>query len=160
VRPIDPDDPLERLLDRTLRDLPLRRAPPTLEPRVYGELQRRAARPWWRRSFAHWPPAARAALLAICGALGALTILGGAAAVTAVRALHDSGVLSPSWVREAAVLMAWAGNLAAVSVRTVPPVWLYEIIAACAVLYAVLFGLGAVAYRTLYLQPTSSDSIA
>lgn len=152
MRPVDPNDPLERLFDRTLRDLPLRRAPPTLEPRVYGELQRRAARPWWRRSFAHWPPAARAALLAVCGALGALTVLG-AAAVAA-------GFHSLSWVRQAGMLAASLGQLGALIAQSSPPAWLYEGIAACAVLYAVLFGLGAVAYRTLYLKPTSSGSIA
>jgi hypothetical protein len=156
----DPNDPLERLLDRTLRELPLRRAPLTLEARVCSELKRRAARAWWRRSFAHWPVPARAAFLAICAVLTGFAFLGGTAAVAAVRALHESGALSPSWAHPAAVLMASAGNLVTVLVRTVPPDWLYAIIAGCAVLYAVLFGLGAVVYRTLYLQSTASDSIA
>ena len=156
----DPNDPLERLLDRTLRELPLRRAPPTLEARVCSELERRAARPWWRRSFAHWPPPARAAFLAICSVLTGLAFLGGTAAVSAVRALHESGALFPSWAHQAAMLMASAGNLVTLLAHAVPPGWLYEIIAACAVLYAVLFGLGAVVYRTLYLQSTASDPIA
>jgi hypothetical protein len=34
-----------------------------------------------------------------------------------------------------------------------PPLWFYQGIAVCAVLYAALFGLGAALYRTLYLQP-------
>src|ERR1700738_3597831 len=84
---------LERLLDRALRELPLRRAPLTLESRVFGELQRRAALPWWRRSFAHWPLLARAAFLVICGVLIRLAFLGGATAVAGVRSL--------SWAREA-----------------------------------------------------------
>src|SRR6185437_10884347 len=62
-------DPLEQLLDRTLHPLPLRRAPPTLQSRVLEELQRRAALPWWRRSFAHWPSAARAGFVLVCLAL-------------------------------------------------------------------------------------------
>jgi hypothetical protein len=37
-------------------------------------------------------------------------------------------------------------------VRAVPPTWLYEGAAVGAVLYALLFGLGAAAYRTLYLK--------
>src|ERR1700686_3573047 len=93
----DPNDPLERLLDRTLRELPLRRAPPTLEARVCSELKRRAARAWWRRSFAHWPVPARAAFLAICAVLIGLAFLGGTAAVAAVHALHESGAAPPPW---------------------------------------------------------------
>jgi hypothetical protein len=141
----EPNDSLEGLLERTLHELPLRRAPPTLESRVLCELQRRAALPWWRRSFAHWPLAARAVFVVICGALIRLAFLGGAAAV--------AGALSLSWAREIGVLMASGGNLATLLARTLPLSWLYEGIAACAVLYAVLFGLGAAVYRTLYLQP-------
>jgi hypothetical protein len=37
--------------------------------------------------------------------------------------------------------------------RIQPPTWVYAGIAVCAVLYAVLFGLGAAVYRALYLQP-------
>jgi hypothetical protein len=136
---------LERVLDRTLHGLPLRRAPVTLESRVFGELERRAALPWWRRSFVHWPPLARAVFLVICGALIKLAFLGGTTAVAGVRSL--------SWTQEAGVLVASAGNLAALLAHTPPPLWAYEAIAVCAVLYAVLFGLGAVVYRALYLQP-------
>jgi hypothetical protein len=51
------------------------------------------------------------------------------------------------------VLAAVAGNLITLLARTVPPAWAYAGIAAGAMLYAVLFGLGAAVYRTLYLQP-------
>jgi hypothetical protein len=146
-------DALERLLDRALHELPLRRAPPTLESRLFGELERRAARPWWRRSFAHWPRLARAAFLVICGALIRLAFLGGAGAAAGVHSLQESGTLSVSWAHQAAVLLASAGNLAMLLGRTVPPTLVYAGIAVCAVLYAALFGLGAALYRTLYLQP-------
>jgi len=136
---------LERLLDRTLQGVPLRRAPMMLESRVFRELQRRAALPWWRRSFAHWPPLARAAFLAVCCVLITLAFSGGATAVAGVRSL--------SWAREIGVLMASAGNLAALLARTAPPAWAYQAVAVCALLYAVLFGLGAAVYRALYLQP-------
>jgi hypothetical protein len=143
--PTESHEALERLLDRTLHELPLRRAPVTLEPRVLCELERRAALPWWRRSFVHWPPLARAAFLVICGALIRLAFLGGATAVAGVRSL--------SWARELAGFTASAANLAAWLAHIVPPTWAYQGIAVCAVLYAVLFGLGAAVYRTLYLQP-------
>jgi hypothetical protein len=145
MTPNDPNEALARLLDRALRELPMRRAPPTLESRVFGELQRRAALPWWRRSFASWPLLARAAFLVICGALIRLAFLGGTAAV--------AGVHSLSWAREIGAITASAANFAALLARTVPPTWAYQGIAVCAALYAALFGLGAAMYRTLYLQP-------
>jgi len=147
------DDELERLFDRTLRELPLRRAPPAFESRVLGELERRAALPWWRRDFAHWPLLARMAFLVICGGLVALAVLGGTGAVAGVRSLHWSGALSLSSAHQALALAASLGNLAEWLWHIVPPIWLYEGIAVGAVLYAVLFGLGAAVYRTLYLQP-------
>jgi hypothetical protein len=149
----EPDEALERLLDRTLHELPLRRAPLTLESRVFAELNRRAALPWFRRSFAHWPLAARAVFLLVCAALIRLAFLGGTTAIAGVHSLQASGALSVSWARQAAVLMASASNLSASLVHAVPAPWLYGGIAVCALLYAVLFGLGAAVYRTLYLQP-------
>jgi predicted anti-sigma-YlaC factor YlaD len=149
----DSDETLERTVDRALRKLPLRRAPHTLESRVFAELERRAALPWWRHSFAHWPLPARAAFLVICIALIGFVFVGGTAAMDGLKSLSDSGSLSLSWAREAAALMASAGNLIASLTNAVPPGYLYGGLAVCAVLYAVLFGLGAAVYRTLYLQP-------
>ena len=141
----DPDDALKDLLDRTLQELPLRRAPPTLESRVLDEIERRAALAWWQRSFTHWPLAARAVFLVICLALIRLAFVGGATAVAGVRSL--------SWARDIGLRVTSAGNLLTLLANMVPPTWIYQSIAACAVLYAILFGLGAAVYRTLYLQP-------
>ena len=142
----DPEEPLERQCDRKLRELPMRHAPVTLETRVLGELRRRAALPWWHRSFAHWPLLARAAFLVICGASIRLALLGSTTAV--------AGVHSLSWPRQIGMLTASGANFATLLARTAPPTWLYAGIAVGAVLYAALFGLGAAAYRTLYLPPT------
>ncbi len=121
---------------------------------VFGEIARRAALPWWRRSFTHWPAPARAAFALVCAALVGVTILGGASAFAGLRAPvrirrphRSTGPARSgcSWPR--------AGNLIALLARVVPASRLYEGVAACAVLYAILFGLGAALYRTLYLQP-------
>ena len=147
-------DDLDRaMVTRALRDLPLRRAPATLEARVMDELARRAALPWWRRSFGHWPIFARAVFLLICAGLVWLAFLEGAVAVAGVHSLHDSRLLPLTWARDVGVLAAAAGNLLALLARTSPPSWVYEGIAVCAALYALLFGLGAAVYRTLILQP-------
>jgi hypothetical protein len=147
------DEALQGLLDRALRELPLRLAPATLEARVYNELERRAALPWWRRSFMHWPAAARIAFLVTSGALVTLVFVGGGAAAAGLRTLLESGAPSFAWAHQIAAFMVSAGNLLTLLARTLPLTWLYQSIVACAVLYAVLFGLGAVGYRTLYLQP-------
>jgi len=141
----DPQDPLERLLNRALRGLPPRAAPPTLESRVFAELERRASLPWWRRSFAHWPLTVRAVFLLICTASAGLAIAGAAAAAADIRSLY--------WAREIGSLMASGASLVTLLAGLAPPLWLYEGIAVCALLYAALFGLGATLYRTLYLQP-------
>jgi len=146
------DRRLEAAIDAALCELPLRPAPASLELHVLEELSRRAALPWWRRSFAHWPLLARAAFLVLCGALIRLAFLGGAAAV--------AGVDSLVWARQAGILVMSLGNLAAAIARISPPHWLYQGAAVCGALYAVLFGLGAVVYRLLYLQSKASDPIA
>jgi hypothetical protein len=143
---------LERLLDRTLRDLPLRRAPATLESRVLGELERRAALPWWRHNFARWPGGARAAFVSICAGLIGLALFGGVWATAGLRLLNESGALSMPWVRQAVAITDVAAELIALLVRAVPPAWLYDGLAVSALLYAVLFGLGVAAYRTLYVD--------
>src|SRR5476649_1202935 len=93
----DSHEKLEQLIHRTLREQPARRAPRSLEQRVLAELERRAALPWWRRSFAHWPLPARAGFLVICAALIGLAFVGGAAAMDSLRSLNDSGALSLAW---------------------------------------------------------------
>ena len=139
----------EQLLDRALRALPLRRAPPTLESRVLRELERRAALAWWRRSFAQWPLPARAGFLVTCAVLISAAFLGGAAVMATVRSL--------GWAREVGILLSSSANLADLLARSTPPAWLYGGLGVCAVLYVVLFGLGAALYRTLYLQPAAGE---
>ncbi len=139
------DQTLERQVRETLAELPMRRAPATLEARVLSELARRAALPWWRRSFAHWPLAARAGFLAVCAVSIAFALRGAAAAMDAVHSL--------AWAREAGMLMASGGNLLAALAHAPVPGWLYGAMTVYALLYAFLFGLGAAVYRMLYLTP-------
>jgi hypothetical protein len=133
------EDKLERMLNRALHALPPRRAPLSLESRVFRELDRRAALPWWRRSFAHWPVIARCVLIVVCGALVGLTMLDGA--------------MSFSWLNPIVAVMTSASGLAISFERATPPPWLYVTLGVGAMLYVILFALGAAAYRTLYLRP-------
>jgi hypothetical protein len=139
---------LERLVDHELHQLPLRRAPMHLEARVFAELARRAAMPWWQRSFVQWPTAARVLLLGVCTILSGLTIVGGAQIVVNLGA-----ALRPARELDRALaLLSASKDVVATLVGTIPPMWIYEGLALAAVLYAALFALGTAAYRTLYLE--------
>jgi hypothetical protein len=153
---IDSEQKLERTLTQALEGLPLRRAPSTLELRVVDELKRRAALPWWRVSFTHWPAAPRVAFVAVCIALVAATILGGVFAFAGDRSFDQAAALVLSWVQPFLAVMSSAGGVATLLVRVIPPLWLYGGLALGIVLYVALFGLGAAAYRTLYLRPSSA----
>jgi hypothetical protein len=146
------DEALERLLDHTLRDLPPRRAPQSLEGRVTAALAQRAAGSPGRWSFVLWTGPARAGFVAICSAVMALTLLGGGTAVTALQRLPLAAAPPLAWARHALTVTGAAAELAAVLVRTVPAAWAYGGLAASAALYALLFGLAGAAFRTLYLN--------
>jgi hypothetical protein len=135
-----------------LRDLPARRAPGSLESRVLRELERRIGLPWWRRGFAQWPLAARAAFVAVCIVVIGLSFLDGSWAITAARALIDLGSGPMRGNHPAIAAMASTFESAMLLLHVMPAPWLYSGLAVGALLYAALFGLGAAAYRTLYLQ--------
>jgi hypothetical protein len=145
---------LERVLHQTLRELPLRKAPITLESRLVEELARRAALPWWRGSFVHWPVAARVAFVLLCAGLVAATILGGASAFIGVRSFSEVAAQLLSWAQPMLAVISSAGGLAALLLRVIPQAWVYGGLLFGILLYLALFGLGAAAYRTLYLPPS------
>ena len=99
--PENPHEKLARALHETLRALPPRRAPRTLETRVFAELERRAALPWWRRSFAHWPRAARALFLLASAGLVKITLLAAGWAVAGFDAasLADTFATQFAWAQ-------------------------------------------------------------
>lgn len=145
---------LEQVLGQALRGLPLRQAPLSLESRVINELQRRAALPWWRASFTNWPVAARVGFVLISAALVAVTILGGGSAYLGDRSLNEGVAVLLAWVHPFLTVISSAGGLVALLIHVIPPLWLYGTLGLGVFLYVTLFGLGAAAYRTLYLQPS------
>jgi hypothetical protein len=145
-RRTDEADGADELLRRLLGDLPARRAPATLESRVLQELQRRAL-PWRARGFRCWPLPARCAFVALCGALVGITFPAAEWMLAAARALP--------FAHPPMAVLAAAGELPALLTRMVPPPWLYGVMFTGGLLYAALFGLGAIAYRTLYRLPAT-----
>jgi hypothetical protein len=144
----DRDEKLERLIEGALSGLPLRRAPDALERRVLDEIARRAAAPWWRRGFAQWPMAARAGFVIVCVMLAGLSLSSGLT--------QQFGTQTLTWAQPLIGLMASIGAVAAVAASLLPPLLIYLVLGVGALLYALLFGLGAFAYRTLYLQQSNT----
>ena len=66
---------LEQLVDKSLRQLPVPRAPHTLLPRVMTAVQAWASKPWYARGWFTWPALWQTALIA------ALILLASASAV-------------------------------------------------------------------------------
>ena len=153
LTPLETEQKLEQVLNQALHSVPPRRAPMSLESRVINELARRAALPWWRASFSNWPVAARVGFVLTCAALIAATVLGGVSAYLGDRPLSEASAVVLAWVNPFLTIISSAGGLVAVLYRVIPPLWLYGGLGLGVFLYVTLFGLGAAAYRTLYLQP-------
>jgi hypothetical protein len=147
---IESEEASRERLDRMLHGLPPRRAPATLESRVLEELQRRAALPWWRRGFGHWPAAARTAFVALCATIIGASFLGDVGGLLRTRAAHEMLALASSWMHPAAAALASMLEIEWLLWRLIPPAVTYGFLAAAALLYAALFGLGATAYRALH----------
>jgi hypothetical protein len=150
---------LERVLQQTFSGLPPRKAPSTLESRVARELARRAMLPWWRASFANWPVAARVMFVLVCAVLVAATILGGISAYLGDRSFDQISAVLLSWAHPFLTVVSSTGGVMALLMHVIPPLWLYGILGVGTFLYVTLFGLGAAAYRTLYLSPSTGDDL-
>jgi hypothetical protein len=154
---IESEQKLEQVLHHALGGLPPRRAPDTLESRVANELARRALLPWWRASFVNWPVGARVMFVLVCAVLVAVTILGGVSAYLGDRSFDEASAVLLSWAHPFLTVLSSAGGLLALLVRVIPPLWLYGTLGVGIFLYVTLFGLGAAAYRTLYLPSSAGD---
>ncbi|MGH8178299.1 MAG: hypothetical protein ACREV5_18740, partial [Steroidobacter sp.] len=123
-----------------LHEIPHRAAPATLERRVLVELERRAVQPWWRKDFLYWPVLARLAFL-VASAGVVRWVLG-----------------APDWVRESALVdlppqISWiqaTANAIVFVVDHLPGLVVYGGLAVLVLLYVAFFGIGAIAYRSLY----------
>lgn len=137
-------DDLERLVTRTLRDQPLRRAPDSLERRVLAQLEAGAATARWRRGFAHWPLAARLVFLAASVGIVKLAL--------SIALWVSTPLAAPAFSLDLPSQMAWLQTLFVVMAsisRTVPSLWVHAGIALLVLMYVALFGIGASAYRTM-----------
>lgn len=147
----DPQENIERLIQQTLGELPPRRAPRSLERRVLAEIERRAALPWWRKSFVHWPVTARAGFILLCTGLMKLALMAGVWMMAGFdTAQFKEAFAQPfSWMESGLAIVRAITGFIEIMLRNIPPLWLYGGLVFFASMYAALFGLGAAAYRAL-----------
>jgi hypothetical protein len=150
----DPNSNLERLIHRTLRELPARPAPRSLEQRVLAEIARRVALPWWRKSFAHWPVPARALFIVLVAGVVKVVLMGAVWVMAGfdVAQFRDAFATQFTWMESGFAVVRAIVDFFEIMVRNIPPLWLYAGVAFIGTLYAALFGLGAAAYKALHIQ--------
>lgn len=148
----DQEARLNALIQRALAQQPQRRAPSSLEARVFEEITRRAALPWWRKSFSHWPQVPQAAFLAACAVFVMLGVRGAWWALSHVNELIAPLPTAAAWseLRDSLGVFSSLTTLVAVLARSVPAELLYGVGAMVFLFYLSAFGLGAAAYRMLY----------
>ncbi|MBX3736964.1 MAG: hypothetical protein KF715_09765 [Candidatus Didemnitutus sp.] len=143
---------LEQLVHAELRALPPRRAPRTLEARVMAAIEQRSQVAWWHKSWSYWPAGVKAAFATASTGLVVAAVYG----LTLVGRAPQAGVITQEvgervqFLSSIVALGTWMVEFAGRVLGGIPAPWLYGGIAVVAMLYASFFGLGAVAYRTLY----------
>jgi len=151
-------DGLTQLIDRALRDQPAVKAPPRLAARVMAEVGRRAAMPWWRRSFAHWPAAMQLGFVAACtAAIGAslsLTLWSNLAQIAGRALAPVNGILTSIQGTAGSIvlvgrLLRHAGDAV---LGGVAPWSFYWSALGIGALYLAFAGLVAATYRSLYIE--------
>lgn len=143
---------LKKLIHHNLRELPLRRAPRSLEDRVMAAIAAQQARPWWQQAYGVWPQPAKVAFLILSAALAALVIYCGMEAIngfgrTAVARPLDESI---GWLANLRASGSALVSLARHALSGVDARWLYLAGGVMAAAYASLLGVGAAAYRTLW----------
>ncbi|WP_404424539.1 hypothetical protein [Nibricoccus sp. IMCC34717] len=144
----NPNDPLESFVHATLRATPARRAPVSLEQRVLAQIARRAALPWYRQSYRHWPAGARIGFLVTSAALAAL-------ALVLCYALFRNGFGAgfSDWVAQLKHQATSAQTFATATLSHLPSSTVWWLAGAGIALLSMSLatvGLGAAAYRLLW----------
>ena len=146
-----PESELEQAIDRELRSLPELSAPADLVAGVLRAVREREARPWWRREYAVWPWAARAAFLLGSGTLSAVMLyfawgLGSGLTLGALSA--EAQEVAREWNPVGGALGALGGaaaSLARAALGNTSFLWIGAgLLAAC---YLTTFALGTACYR-------------
>jgi hypothetical protein len=151
MNPGHDDKQLEETIHRALRELPARRAPHSLEQRVLAEIERRAALPWWRRSFTYWPAAARIGFVVVCAGIVLTALMGRVWIMAGLDPMQlKPAVMQPfAWAENLLVVVRAIASSCEIILRNIPSAWLYGSLLFFGSMYAALFGLGAAAFKAI-----------
>lgn len=147
---------LERWLAGELRALPPRRAPASLESRVLAAIAQHANLPWWKQHFLRWPLAARLGFLALAALIAQVSLQASAWLIDALRASGASeAIANPARaLRNDWSFIQSMNDIVQVVLNAIPAPWLYGTLAVVGLMYATLFGIGSIAFRTLNQERT------
>jgi hypothetical protein len=122
-----------------------------MEARILAELSRRAALPWWRKSYAYWPAAIRASFFVGSAVAAALLVVGLITLGRSVGAQNLAGGVSQpfAWLGTARDVIASMNTSIRSLIGSIPPVWLYGTVGTIIFCYAALAAISAAAYRAL-----------
>ncbi len=151
----EPNDPLARWTDQTLRQLPGRRAPGTLLPQVMAAIARQRALPWYQQPWFRWPRhfqmLAFALSLGLVAGLAWLVIPHGdiATLAAAKQAALQSEMIKPvvSTVSTTSDFLGTLGHAGRLLVGTLPNWTAAALLGGLAFLWCSTLGLGTAAWR-------------
>ena len=144
---------LEQLIEVACRAQPPLAAPPTLAARVLAQLEQRAQRPLWQRPFSEWSVNVRVGFVLASVALiaAALSWSAGASGAQWIGALWQRPLARLESVGALlSFLVAFTRDLGVTLVQDLPIAWIYGAGVAVLALYALLAGISAMAYRSVY----------
>lgn len=149
-----PDHDQERLaqwVHHVLRGLPPRNAPAGLQSRVLAAIAQRRALPWWQQHFLRWPLPAKLGFVLLSAVVARLSLQASGWMIDRLRELGASQVVATPAreLRSDWSFIASLNDVLHVVLNAIPTPWLYGSLAVIGLMYATLFGIGSVAYRTL-----------
>ncbi len=143
-----PDD-LENRIARLLRGLPERRAPRSLEQRVLSEVARREARPWWRKSWSHWPLLVRAGFVLASGGAAGMTVAFAIFGVQGLSAFVPRLRETVAPLQSFGAVISAVGTALADAVSAIPGYLLWLSLGGVVTAYALLVAVCTLIYRLL-----------
>jgi hypothetical protein len=140
---------LEAQIDRVLQHLPELEAPATLLPRVWAEIERRAALPWYRRAWVTWPVGLQAAALVVLAILFGGLCLGGWQ-ITHSAEVADATQTAGRWFAGFTLVantLSALGNALVLAVKQLGPIFLGACVVVGLATYLSCLGLGTAFVR-------------